>query len=136
MAHHPNHGRAGRHRRSRHRSRSRILLCPYLLHRDPRFWPEPERFDPDRWLGAEQPHARHAYLPFGAGPRFCPGYLLATVQLTIATRVLARDYRLELPPLSAVEASTNGLLMPKSVDAHLVTAGRLREPETSPRAGH
>ncbi|MGC4892846.1 cytochrome P450 [Micromonospora sp. DT31] len=106
-----------------------VLLCPYLLHRDPRFWSEPERFDPDRWLGAGQPHARHAYLPFGAGPRFCPGSLLATTQLTIATKMVARDYRLELPPLPAVQATTNGLLMPESVSARLVRVDRSREPD-------
>ena len=110
-----------------------VLLCPYLLHRDPRFWPEPQRFDPARWMGAGQPHARHAYLPFGAGPRICPGSLLATTQLTIVTTMLARDYRLELPPLSAVHATTNGLLMPESVSARLVRADRLREAEGVPR---
>jgi cytochrome P450 len=89
-----------------------VLLCPYLIHRDARWWDDPERFDPDRWLGASKPHARHAYLPFGAGPRICPGSLLATVQLTLLTAVIARDYRLTLPPLTSVPVSTDGLMLP------------------------
>ncbi|NUO60704.1 MAG: cytochrome P450 [Hamadaea sp.] len=104
-----------------------VLLCPYLLHRDPRFWRDPERFDPARWLGTGQPHARHAYLPFGAGPRFCPGSQLATAQLTVVTRLLARDYRLKLPPVSEVRATTNGLLMPESVTARLVSVDPRKE---------
>ena len=92
-----------------------VLICPYLLHRDPRWWTDPERFDPDSWLGRDQPHGRYAYLPFGAGPRVCPGSLLATVQLTALTTLLARDYRLELPPLANVRPSTDGLMLPTGV---------------------
>lgn len=104
-----------------------VLICPYLLHRDPRWWTDPERFDPDRWLGRDQPHGRHAYLPFGAGPRVCPGSLLATVQLTVLTTLLARDYRLELPPLANVRPSTDGLMLPTGVTGswhRRVTPGR------------
>jgi cytochrome P450 len=82
------------------------------MHRDPRWWTDPERFDPTRWLSQNKPHARHAYLPFGAGPRICPGSLLATVQLTVLTALFARDYRLELPPLAEVPMTTDGLMLP------------------------
>ncbi len=92
-----------------------VLICPYLMHRNPRWWDEPERFDPERWLGAERPHARHAYVPFGAGPRVCPGSLLATVQLTVATALLARGYRLELPRLAGIRPGTDGLMLPTGV---------------------
>ncbi|MGH3659154.1 MAG: cytochrome P450, partial [Micromonosporaceae bacterium] len=89
-----------------------VLVCPYLMHRDPRCWDDPDQFDPQRWLGPDQPHARHAYIPFGAGPRVCPGSRLAMVQVTLATAMLARDYRLEMPSRAAVRASSNGLLLP------------------------
>ncbi|MDG4791460.1 cytochrome P450 [Micromonospora sp. WMMD1102] len=92
-----------------------VLICPYLIHRDPRWWSDPERFDPERWLGRERPHARHAYLPFGAGPRICPGSRLATVQLAAVTAVLARDYRLDLPPLASVTPVADGLLLPAAL---------------------
>ncbi|MEU4216984.1 cytochrome P450 [Actinoplanes sp. NPDC026623] len=89
-----------------------ILICPYLIHRDRRWWEEPETFSPDRWLRPGQPHARHAYLPFGSGTRFCPGSHLAMVQLVAMTAVLARDYALDLPPVESIEASCAGLLAP------------------------
>lgn len=60
----------------------RLYVAPWLLHRDPRWWDEPERFDPDRFLAAapgERP--RRAFLPFGAGPRVCIGERLARAEL-------------------------------------------------------
>ena len=89
-----------------------VLVCPYLMHRDRRWWHEPERFAPQRWLQDEKPHARHSYLPFGAGPRICPGSLLATIHLTRAMVLLARDYRLDMPPLAKVTPTTDGLMWP------------------------
>jgi cytochrome P450 len=92
-----------------------VLICPYVMHRDSRFWSEPERFDPERWLSPELPHARHAYLPFGAGPRICPGSALALRQLGVLTAVLARDFELRLPGLADVDMTCNGLLLPAGV---------------------
>ena len=92
-----------------------VLICPYLMHRHPGWWTDPDRFDPGRWLSSDRPHARHAYVPFGAGPRVCPGSLLGMVQLTIATALLARAYRLDLPGLAAVRPGTDGLLLPTEV---------------------
>jgi cytochrome P450 len=89
-----------------------VLVCPYLLHRDPRWWADPEEFQPSRWQGRDQPHARHAYLPFGAGPRVCPGSHLAMIHLTAATAVLARDYELRLPSRHEVSSTYDGLFAP------------------------
>src|SRR5690606_6989374 len=53
---------------------SAVFLSPYVTHRDPRWWPEPERFDPGRWTPEEtSARPRHAAFPFGAGPRSCIG---------------------------------------------------------------
>ncbi len=69
-----------------------ILFCPYALHRDPNLYPDPERFDPDRWLpGAAEARPPCSYLPFGAGLRSCIGEHFAMIEmLTVLSTVLQR----------------------------------------------
>lgn len=71
-----------------------VLIVPWATHRDPRWWPDPERFDPLRFVG-EQQRPPHAYVPFGGGGRVCIGRHLAMLEATILLRALLRDYRLE-----------------------------------------
>ncbi|MGI5380392.1 cytochrome P450 [Streptomyces sp. CA-251387] len=61
-----------------------ILVCPYLTHRDPELWPDPEQFDPRRFLtpGGRPAHPG-AYLPFGIGPRACLGLQFALRESTV-----------------------------------------------------
>ncbi|WBB80697.1 cytochrome P450 [Micromonospora sp. WMMD882] len=76
-----------------------VLICSYTLHRHPAFWSDPERFDPERFDPAtpnERP--RYAYLPFGAGPRFCVGNHLGLLEATFVLALIARDLRLSLTP--------------------------------------
>lgn len=65
-----------------------LLLCQYVLHRHPRFFPDPERFDPSRFAG-ERP-SRWAYLPFGDGAHKCIGEHLARLE---GARILVRVAR-------------------------------------------
>lgn len=71
-----------------------VLLVPWATHRDPRFWPDPERFDPLRFVG-EHDRPPFAYVPFGGGGRTCIGRHLAMMESTILLRALLRKYRLE-----------------------------------------
>jgi cytochrome P450 len=89
-----------------------VLFAPYLVHRDPRWWPDPELFRPERWLTAEMPHVPHAYLPFGAGPRTCPGAILGTAELILLAAKLTSSYRIRLPDAQTVAEQRESLLLP------------------------
>ncbi len=76
---------------------STILLCPYLTHRHPAFWHNPEAFDPDRFLPEQAAHRpRHAYFPFGGGPRMCMGVDIAMMEILLILSMIVRKYRLHL----------------------------------------
>jgi cytochrome P450 len=73
-----------------------VVMSPYLVHRDARFFPEPLRFDPGRWLGpAIAARPRLAYFPFGAGRRSCIGEGFAWVEGVLLLATLAQRWRLE-----------------------------------------
>jgi len=83
-----------------------VLISPYLVQRHPAHWPDPDRFDPDRFLdrlGAGR--NRFAYLPFGLGPRACIGEHLALVEMHTHVATLARRFELQLAPGQTVELS-------------------------------
>ncbi|WP_329500158.1 cytochrome P450 [Kitasatospora herbaricolor] len=70
-----------------------LLVCPYLTHRDPALWPEPERFDPRRFTTAGlRPTAPGGYLPFGLGPRACLGLQFALRESTVLLEHLLPAY--------------------------------------------
>jgi cytochrome P450 len=72
---------------------------PWATHRHPAFWPEPERFDPDRFAPEhEAGRRRHAYVPFGAGPRACIGQYFSMLEAAILLSVIVRDHELTSLP--------------------------------------
>jgi hypothetical protein len=74
-----------------------VLLSQWVMHRDPRFFPDPERFDPDRWTDeARAARPRLAYFPFGAGPRICLGEQFAWMEGVLVLATLARRWRARL----------------------------------------
>ncbi|GAB7045916.1 cytochrome P450 [Catenuloplanes indicus] len=75
-----------------------VLICPFTLHRHPRFWAEPDRFDPDRFTRDAGDRPRYAYIPFGAGPRFCVGNHLGMMEATFVIAMLARELTLTKVP--------------------------------------
>jgi cytochrome P450 len=73
---------------------TRVMLSSYVTHRHPDFWPDPDRFDPDRFTGdAKRP--RYAYFPFGGGPRSCIGEHFALLEATVLLRTLLARHRVE-----------------------------------------
>ncbi|MGC5032700.1 cytochrome P450 [Micromonospora sp. DT229] len=72
-----------------------VVVSPFTLHRHPAFWTDPDRFDPDRFApSATSGRPRYAYLPFGAGPRFCIGNHLGLMEAVFVLAMLMRDLRL------------------------------------------
>lgn len=67
-----------------------VLVFPWLIHRDPRWWPEPDKFDPHRFIDEDRQPARPrlAWIPFGAGQRICLGMALALLELERALELL------------------------------------------------
>jgi cytochrome P450 len=74
---------------------SLVLVSQYVMHRDPRFFPEPERFDPERWTTeARAARPQFSYFPFGGGPRRCIGEGFAWMEAVLMLAALARRVRL------------------------------------------
>ncbi|MEV7563824.1 cytochrome P450 [Streptomyces tanashiensis] len=71
-----------------------LLVCPYLTHRDPEVWPDPETFDPGRFP-ARSPLPPGAYLPFGIGPRACLGTRFAMREMEVLLGALLARFTVE-----------------------------------------
>jgi len=110
-----------------------VAVSPLLLHHDARWFPEPERFDPARWLDARKEKVpRHAYLPFGTGPRACIGEQFAWAEATLVLAVICSrwtarpvpgqpvrpQYRVTLRPSPALPME----LRARSATSHLAAA--------------
>lgn len=89
------------------------MFSSYVLHRDPRWHPDADRFLPERWLdGTTDRLPRCAYIPFGAGPRYCPGAALALAELILTTATIGRRVRLRLPAGVRVRPDARRTLVP------------------------
>lgn len=71
---------------------TQVFISPWLLHRHPEYWHQPERFDPDRFARAQEPAHRMAYLPFAAGPRHCVGEHMAATEMRVHLATLLRRF--------------------------------------------
>lgn len=78
---------------------STVIVSQYVTHRHPEFWPDPERFDPERFNDAQiRERPPMAYFPFGDGPRGCIGEHFATVQLQIVLAMILTHFEIRPDP--------------------------------------
>jgi cytochrome P450 len=92
-----------------------ILWSSYFTHRHPDFWEKPEHFYPDHFseeLSVKRP--RHAYIPFGSGPRTCLGNNFAMTEMPLILATIAQRYRASLAPGNRIELGPLLTLRPKN----------------------
>lgn len=82
---------------------SLIYISPYVTHRHPAFWEDPERYDPERFSPDQPDRPRFAYFPFGGGPRQCIGNSLALLEAQLSLATIAQRYRFHPVPGHPVE---------------------------------
>jgi cytochrome P450 len=96
------------------RKGAQVAMVQWSVHRDPRWYAEPEQFRPERW---EPEQARRlprcAYFPFGDGPRICIGNNFAMMEAVLVLATLARHYRLELEPGPPLQFHLSVTLRPR-----------------------
>jgi cytochrome P450 len=98
------------------RAGTNVIVSQWVLHRDPHLYPEPERFDPERWreeTAGRRSLPKFAYLPFGAGPRVCVGASLALTESALVLATLMQRFRFSLASAEPVKAFPSVTLRPK-----------------------
>lgn len=95
-------------------ARTIILMSQFITHRDPRWFPDPERFDPERWtLTAKEARPKFAYFPFGGGNRVCIGEQFAWMEGVLVLATLAQRWRMRLVAGHPIELQPSVTLRPK-----------------------
>ena len=93
---------------------TQIWISQYIVHRDPRFYPDPDAFLPERWEGdLARRLPKYAYFPFGGGPRLCIGSAFAMMEAVLLLATIAQRFRLELVPGHPVEPAPGVTLRPR-----------------------
>jgi cytochrome P450 len=91
-----------------------VLVPVHQIHHDERWWPNPEEFDPTRFLGdAAQERPRSAYLPFGGGRRICIGQSFALMEMVLMAAIMSQRFTFDLVPGHPVELEATLTLRPK-----------------------
>jgi cytochrome P450 len=94
--------------------RSLVLMSQFVMHRDGRFFADPERFDPGRWTAeARESRPQFSYFPFGGGPRRCIGEGFAWMEGILVLATVAQNWRLRLEPGHTVALKPAITLRPK-----------------------
>jgi cytochrome P450 len=91
-----------------------IFISPFVTHRDPRYWPDPERFDPDRFSPEQvASRPRHSYFPFGEGPHVCIGNNFAMMEMQLILAMALQRFRLRLVPGHPIALKPEATLRPR-----------------------
>jgi cytochrome P450 len=90
-----------------------VIIPIHHIHHDPRWWPDPETFDPNRFLGGAGDRPRSAYLPFGGGRRICIGQSFALMEMVLMAAIMSQRFTFELAPGHPVELEATLTLRPK-----------------------
>lgn len=91
-----------------------VLMSQFVMHREPRYFPEPLRFDPERWQpAARESRPQFSYFPFGGGPRRCIGEGFAWMEGVLLIATLAQQWRMRLAPSHPVALKPVITLRPK-----------------------
>jgi len=101
------------------RENTMLLLAIYELHRDARFWENPNTFKPERFDGANKKDYSDYYFPFGAGPRMCIGNNFAMQEMILTVAELLRSYKLK-PVADDIEINPLISLKPVAVKLHFI----------------
>jgi cytochrome P450 len=96
-------------------ARANVVMSQWIMHRDPRYFASPEKFDPDRWLpDRAQKLPRFAYFPFGGGPRQCIGNSFARMEATLLLATIAQRFSLRATSNEEIVPVPSFTLRPKS----------------------
>jgi cytochrome P450 len=93
---------------------SKIYLCQYVMHRHPRYFPDPARFDPERFTeSSKKERPQFSYFPFGGGVRVCIGEHFAKMEGMLVLAAIAQRFRLSLVPGQTILPEPRMTLRPK-----------------------
>jgi cytochrome P450 len=91
-----------------------IFMSQWVSHRDPRYFPEPVEFRPERWLdGLAKRLPKYAYYPFGGGPRICIGNTFALIEAAILLATVGQRYQFTMAADKPAETDPQITLLPK-----------------------
>jgi cytochrome P450 len=108
---------------------SSVMISPYVIHRNPRYWPDPDKFDPSRFLPEEQAkRPKFSYIAFGGGPRSCIGGNFAMMEMQIIITMLLQAFRMDLAPQPPIEREAVISIRPKQ-GIRFTTAPRQTVPD-------
>ena len=100
-----------------------VVIPIHHIHHDPRWWPDPETFDPHRFLQGAKDRPRSAYLPVGGGRRICIGQSFALMEMALMAAIMSQRFTFDLAPGPPVELEATITLRPKN-GVHLIASSR------------